>query len=115
MCITDLYKAMRPYTVQLPPDGCNFFPDNNTARLTVVPVYLKDADIIFLLSEGADPSIRVLFWTEEGQFEMKYLGFTVKEYLTRLESWQQERSEERKKFLEEQDKLNYYSEEEFSD
>lgn len=106
---------MRPYTDHVLPGGCAHNPDDNTARLTVVPVYLKDAHIIFLLSEGADPSIRVLFWTEEGQFEMKYLGFTVKEYLTRLEIWEKEASEKWRRALEEQEKLNYDSDEEFSD
>ena len=115
MCITDLFEAMRPYTTHLLPDKSEGLPDTNIARLTVVPEYLKDARITFLLGEEADPRIRVLFWREEGQFEMKYLGFTVKEYIARFESWNQESAEKRRKFLEEQDKLNYPSDEEFSD
>ena len=115
MCITDLYDAMRPYVVDLLPDPCIHRPDNNIARLTVVPVYVSNARIIFLLSEGADPNIRALFLREEGQFEMKYLGFTVKEYVARLKKWNQEQSERLRKSMEEQDKLNYDSDDELSD
>ena len=115
MCITDLFDAMRPYTAHLLPDNYGGFPDTNNARLTVVPEYVKDAHIIFLLGEETDQRIRVLFWREEGQFEMKYLGFTVKEYVARLESWHQESSEKKRRALEELDKLNYPSGEEFSD
>ena len=115
MGITDLYTAIRPYTVDLLPDGLVASPDENIARLTVVPVYWKAARITFLLSEEADPSIRALLLREEGQFEMKYLGFTVKEYVARLEKWYLEKTKKWRKFMEEQDKLNYYSEEEFSD
>ena len=106
---------MRRYTVDL-------LPAENTSSLaidipwlTVVPVHLKSAQVTFLLSEGADPSIRALFSREDGQFEMKYLGFTVKEYVARFVKWHQEESEKRRKVMEENDKLNYYSEEEFSD
>ena len=115
MCITDLLDAMSPYTVHLLPDNYERPPHTSVARLIVVPEYVKDARIIFLLGEETDPHIRVLFWREEGQFEMKYLGFTVKEYVARLESWNQESSEKWRKNLEELDKLNYYSDEEFSD
>ena len=115
MILPQLGTAMRRYSVDLlsQVDTCGV--DSNTPRLTVVPVHFKTAQVIFLLSEGANPSIRALFLREGGQFEMKYLGFTVNGYIARVEKWHQKQSEKRAKFMEEQDKLNYDSEEELSD
>ena len=77
MCITDFASAMRPHAVDLLP--VNFLSCTNThiARLPVVPVDLRGAEVTFMLSEAADPSSRALFSREEGQLEMKYLSFTI--------------------------------------
>ena len=116
MCITDLAYALRCYTMDLLPVSDLPPTNTDTARLTVVPAHLREARVTFLLSEGDDPSIRALFSREEGQFEMKYLKFTIKEYMARFEMWYQEACEKRRKSMEEHDRLNNYdSEEEVSD
>ena len=106
---------MRPYTIDLLPDKVRRVADTNTARLTVIPVHLQNAMVTFLLGEGADSSIRALFSRGEGLFEMKFLSFTMKEYLARLEEWRSKDAEQHRLVLQKLEELNYSSEEEFSD
>lgn len=107
---------MRPYTLDFLPPRSKYVTGTAAARLTVVPVHLKDAMVSFLLDDGFDTKIRALFSGVDGVFELKFLGFTMREYLARLGKLHDEDVEKEKVMWQKMEAQNYYSgEEELSD
>ncbi|KAL8644473.1 MAG: hypothetical protein Q9226_007746 [Calogaya cf. arnoldii] len=63
-------------------------PPETMRRLTIVPEHLKGAEVTFLLGvEEHDPSLRVLFSTHDGNFELKHLEFKLSHYMDWLQKW----------------------------
>ncbi|KAI4264151.1 MAG: hypothetical protein L6R42_000732 [Xanthoria sp. 1 TBL-2021] len=81
--------------------------------LTIVPEHLKGAYITFLLGDKPGSTVRALFATIDGEFEMKYLGFTINQYLERFSAWYEESAQLRRDLLAaeavEEDALTDYS------
>lgn len=61
-----------------------------------MPDQLEKAEITFLLGDNPDSIVRALFTTVDGDFEMKYLGFTISQYMERLAAWCEKAAQERR-------------------
>lgn len=86
------------------------------ARLTVVPVHWEEAKVSFLLDDGFDTRIRVLCSGVDGAFELKFLAFTMREYLAKLRKWRDEKAEKEYAALQKREADNYIlGEEDLSD
>ncbi|KAI4264651.1 MAG: hypothetical protein L6R42_000249 [Xanthoria sp. 1 TBL-2021] len=86
-----LSHAMRPYRIDTFPYHLAHNSEDEPP-LTVVPEHLRDAYVAFLLGENLDCTVRALFMTINGDVEMKYLDFTMTQYLERLSAWPKERA-----------------------
>lgn len=100
---------MRPYAIDALPQE---IPDvKRFETLTIVPAHLKAADLTFLLGDNPDSIVHALFTTINGSIELKYLGFTISQYLERLMSRCEALAEIREKCYQAMEAMSAYSSE----
>lgn len=61
------------------------FEGKSVQRLTPLPSYLDKAHIIFILGDGENPDIKMLFLRHDALPEMRCLGMRLNEYREKLE------------------------------
>lgn len=65
--------------------GCDFPPvaqyRDDSKKLTMIPKYLAKADAVFVLGNGLNPSISVLFFRNDAPPEMRLLRIRLNDYL----------------------------------
>lgn len=66
--------------------GGNFW-SNNVPRLTPVPKYLERSEVLYVLGDGENPKIKLIFFRLNGPPEMKCLKFTLDEYFEEAKNW----------------------------
>lgn len=105
---------MRPYILDPLPKPPMYFHATGRAdeRLTVVPVHWNEGMVSFLLDDGLDSRVRVLYSGVDGAFELKFLGFTMREYAAKFWKWHDELVERENEWWKKEEASNYYSEEE---